>query len=80
MRTVEQKCSLSLEPLLTGLIVFIGSKNIVRNPHLRARLTEGIECLLPIIGDEDAALKFPGPVENQRRIELFRSHPNRKQV
>ena len=36
-----------LEPLITMLVLFMGSQNRMRNPHLRAKMAEMLEALLP---------------------------------
>lgn len=35
------------EEIFTMILMFMGSAERVKNPHLRARLAEGLECLLP---------------------------------
>lgn len=36
-----------LEPFLTMIVLFMGSQNRMRNPHLRAKMAEMLEALLP---------------------------------
>ena len=45
-----------LEPLLTFILVFMGSPNRIRNPHLRAHMAEGLEALMPPQNTTQAAL------------------------
>ncbi|XP_026684797.1 ubiquitin conjugation factor E4 A-like [Diaphorina citri] len=42
-----------LEPSLTCVLAYMGTNRRIRNPHLRARLAECLECMLPLQpGDE----------------------------
>ena len=36
-----------LEHLMTFVLVFMGSPNRMRNPHLRARMAEALEAIMP---------------------------------
>ena len=36
-----------LEHWMTFIIVFLGSPDRMRNPHLRAKISEGLEAMLP---------------------------------
>ena len=36
-----------LEHLLTFVLVFMGSPSYMRNPHLRARMAEALEAIMP---------------------------------
>ena len=48
------------------------------NPHLRARLAEGLEALLPLT-DDPAGQSAPS-IGSFHRQQLFISHPHRHQV
>lgn len=37
----------SLEPIMTFILVFMGSAKLMKNPHLRAKLAETLESLMP---------------------------------
>lgn len=61
------------------LIVLMESPHRLYNPHLRARLAEGLEALLP------TPYESPGPVTMPNlgtfhREQLFITHPHRQQV
>ncbi|XP_075220925.1 ubiquitination factor E4A [Lycorma delicatula] len=67
-------CSMSgLPPVLTMLLVFMSSNKRARNPHLRARLAECLECLLPQDNETNSLGTF-------YREALFKSHPYRKEI
>lgn len=57
----------------------MGCKQRMRNPHLRARLAECLESLLPQRDQDEASPAVPPPPSINRE-ELFRSHPHRSQV
>ena len=79
---LEEKGPELLEPVLTALIVYMGSNKLVRNPHLRAKLAECIDCLLPT----PAEMEMPeiGSGLNYMnffyRTKLFNDHPYRHRV
>jgi ubiquitin conjugation factor E4 A len=77
--TLEEQGSALLNPVLTEVLVFMGSPQRMRNPHLRARLAECLESLLPHHSEEQPAFN-PNPLGSFNRERLFRSHPHRKQV
>lgn len=52
------------------ILIFMGSVERVRNPHLRARLAEGLECFVP---KED---NFRSPL----KTNLFLRHQDRLQI
>lgn len=67
-------CSISgLAPVLTMLLVFMSSNKRAKNPHLRARLAECLECLLPQDNETNSLGTF-------YREALFKNHPHRKEV
>lgn len=77
--TLEDQGFDLLNPLVTQVLVFMGSPQRMRNPHLRARMAECLESLLPHHSEEQPALN-PNPLGSFHREMLFRSHPHRKQV
>ena len=54
------------------------SPNRLYNPHLRAKLAEGLEALLPQ-GDDETRQNLPS-IGSFYRKKLFTSHPHRLQV
>jgi ubiquitin conjugation factor E4 A len=44
--------NINLEPLMTMIIIFMGSPERMKNPHLRARLAEMLESLMPTLNNE----------------------------
>lgn len=54
---------------VTMILIFMGSNQRAKNPHLRANLAEGLESLLP--------KESHGFTMN---VELFRQHPHRLQI
>ncbi|XP_058461045.1 ubiquitin conjugation factor E4 A [Malaya genurostris] len=57
--------------IFTMILVFMGSSERIRNPHLRARLAEGLECLLPK-DTETGGFCFSAA--------LFSNHPHRLEI
>lgn len=57
--------------LFTMILVFMGDISRVRNPHLRARLAEGLESLLP---------KKNGHTSFSSKAFLFTQHPHRCRI
>ncbi|XP_067010286.2 ubiquitin conjugation factor E4 A [Anabrus simplex] len=78
-RTLEEQGFLLLDPILTQVLVFMGSPQRMRNPHLRARMAECLESLLPHHSEEQPALN-PNPLGSFFRERLFKEHPHRKQI
>jgi ubiquitin conjugation factor E4 A len=78
-RTLEEQGFALLDPVLTQILVFMGSSRRMRNPHLRARMAECLESLLPFHNEEQPALN-PNPLGSFCRERLFKVHPHRKQV
>lgn len=58
--------------IFTVILIFMGDLERARNPHLRARLAEGLESLLP----KKSASGFGG---NSKSL-LFTQHPHRLQI
>ncbi|XP_059616667.1 ubiquitin conjugation factor E4 A [Phlebotomus argentipes] len=55
--------------IFTMILMFMGSSERVKNPHLRARLAEGLECLLP---KENQAIFHTNLFHtHQHRLELI---------
>lgn len=54
------------------------SQHRLYNPHLRARLAESLEALLPT-ADENATLTTPN-LGTFHREQLFLTHPHRQHV
>ena len=63
-----------LSSMLDFILTFMGSPKWVKNPHLRARLAEGLENILPMHRLEGGA---SGNLGSFHREHLFMSHPNR---
>ncbi|XP_063221072.1 ubiquitin conjugation factor E4 A [Bacillus rossius redtenbacheri] len=72
-RIFEGQGASLMDPSVTLALVFMGSPQRARNPHLRARLAECLESLLPREDDQRPAL---GPGSQDR----FRHHPHRNQI
>ncbi|KAI1295763.1 Ubiquitin conjugation factor E4 A [Halotydeus destructor] len=66
--------NLSLEPLMTLIIIFMGCSDKMKNPHSRARLAEVLECLMPRTESE-----YPGQMNYSSSYDvtkkLFTEHP-----
>ncbi|EFN84625.1 ubiquitin conjugation factor E4 A [Harpegnathos saltator] len=77
--TFEEQGPSFLNPILTELIVLMESQHRLYNPHLRARLAEGLEALLPIIATETLEAATPN-LGTFRRKQLFVTHPHRQQI
>lgn len=77
--TLEEQGFALLNPVVTQVLVFMGSPQRMRNPHLRARMAECLESLLPHHSEEQPALN-PNPLGSFYREKLFGSHPHKKQV
>ncbi|XP_032664874.1 ubiquitin conjugation factor E4 A [Odontomachus brunneus] len=76
--TFEEQGPRFLNPILTELIVLMECQNRLYNPHLRARLAEGLEALLPIT-DETLDSTTPN-LGTFHREQLFVTHPHRQQI
>lgn len=59
--------------LFTMILIFMGNAERVRNPHLRARLAEGLESLLPKKGNTNS-------FRAGWRSALFTQHPHRLHI
>ncbi|KAK9296316.1 hypothetical protein QLX08_009645 [Tetragonisca angustula] len=67
-----------LTPVLTEIIVLMESQQRLYNPHLRARLAEGLEALLPT-SDETMNPVTPS-LGTFHREQLFITHPYRQYI
>lgn len=65
-----------LPPLLEFILTFMGSPKWVKNPHLRARLAESLENMLPMHQLEGANASF-GSFNRER---LFLTQPHRLEI
>ena len=64
-----------LSQLLDFILTFMGSPKWVQNPHLRARLAESLENLLPSHKMENMPM-----ASTWHRQAIFNSHPNRHAI
>ncbi|XP_066587978.1 ubiquitin conjugation factor E4 A [Prorops nasuta] len=76
--TFEEQGSSFLNPILTEIIVLMESQQRLYNPHLRARLAEGLEALLPTT-DENHSPGLPD-LGTFHRQQLFIYHPCRHKI
>lgn len=78
--TMEQESL--LWPSLTVIVALMGSPGRVKNPHLRAKLAEVLESLLPWQrGEEKWLMEHQQiPASRFQRERLFKEHPHRMQV
>ncbi|CAL1687598.1 unnamed protein product [Lasius platythorax] len=76
--TFEEQGSSFLNPILTEIIVLMESQHRLYNPHLRARLAESLEALLPT-ADESVVPTIPN-LGTFHREQLFLFHPHRQQI
>lgn len=68
------------QELFTMLLVFMGDAERVRNPHLRARMAEGLESLLPrqfSNASNGANFSAPNAFRSDFRPALFTQHQHR---
>jgi len=75
-RSLEEPGFSLVSELLNTVLIFMTSNSRVRNPHLRARLAECLDCLLPH-KEEDPVTNSIG---SYYRELLFLNHPHRNQV
>lgn len=74
----EEQGQSFLTPVLTEIIVLMESQQRLYNPHLRARLAEGLEALLPT-SDETMSPVTPS-LGTFHREQLFITHPYRQYI
>ncbi|VVC44918.1 Hypothetical protein CINCED_3A005936 [Cinara cedri] len=77
-RSLEEPGSTLINELLNAILIFMTSNSRVRNPHLRARLAECLDCLLPH-SEEDTVLA-QNYIGVYNRKMLFLNHPHRNQI
>ncbi|XP_015600659.1 ubiquitin conjugation factor E4 A [Cephus cinctus] len=76
--TFEEQGPSFLNPILTEVVALMESPHRLYNPHLRARLAEGLEALLPSTDDgNNQAVQTLGTFHRQ---QLFVTHPHRHQI
>ncbi|XP_045448284.1 ubiquitin conjugation factor E4 A [Melitaea cinxia] len=66
-----------LQPALTLVLTFMGDSSRTYNPHLRARLAECLEAMLPNHPDDQQPLSN---IASFYREQLFKEHPHRSQL
>ncbi|XP_045518341.1 ubiquitin conjugation factor E4 A [Pieris brassicae] len=66
-----------LQPALTLVLAFMRDSSRTYNPHLRARLAECLEAMLPNHGEEQQPLSN---MASFYREQLFKEHPHRLQL
>merc|ERR1719410_1743215 len=66
----EQAGQERLGSILTGILCFMDQPAMLRNPHLRARLAESLECLLP----SHEVQGMPNNLGSYQRQALFQDH------
>ncbi|XP_078726184.1 ubiquitin conjugation factor E4 A isoform X2 [Lampetra fluviatilis] len=64
----------SLQDFLNLITLFMGSTHRMRNPHLRARLAEVLEAVMPRV--EEATPPSGPPVPTLRREQAFTTYPH----
>ncbi|KAJ7373174.1 Ubiquitin conjugation factor E4 A [Desmophyllum pertusum] len=65
----------SLHHLVTFFVIYMGSPERVRNPHLRAKLAETLEALVPVQKNQNSAgLLSVSPVNMFNRQNAFLQH------
>ncbi|KAG6443812.1 hypothetical protein O3G_MSEX002997 [Manduca sexta] len=66
-----------LQPALTLVLTFMGDSTRTYNPHLRARLAECLEAMLPNHADDQQPLSN---LASFYREQLFKEHPHKLQL
>ncbi|KAF7283738.1 hypothetical protein GWI33_022990 [Rhynchophorus ferrugineus] len=74
-KTFEEVGYDKMEPVVTFILIFMGSSSHMKNPHMRARLAEGLESLLP--NDKEEPLHNLGMY--QRKL-IFNEHPHKIEI
>ncbi|XP_035743487.1 ubiquitin conjugation factor E4 A-like [Vespa mandarinia] len=75
--TFEEQGESLLNPILTEIIMLMDQHRLY-NPHLRARLAEGLGSLLPTT--EEGVNPGLGPLRTFHRQQLFKTHPHANQI
>ncbi|XP_054167509.1 ubiquitin conjugation factor E4 A-like [Oppia nitens] len=65
--------TIDLRPLMTLIVIFMGSSNRMKNPHLRAKLAEMLEALMPYEGSTHYTMRA-------NTQHLFTSHPLKSEL
>lgn len=73
-KVFEEQGFQKLGPILTFVLVYMGSQHHLKNPHIRARLAEGLESLLPHQKDVPQGMNGLG---GYQREMLFTTHSHR---
>ncbi|XP_017768300.1 PREDICTED: ubiquitin conjugation factor E4 A [Nicrophorus vespilloides] len=73
----EERGFEQMQPILTFIVIFMGSTNYMKNPHLRARLAEGLEALLPFHKEHPPGYNSLGGFQREM---LFKTHEHRLQI
>ncbi|EEZ99810.1 Ubiquitin conjugation factor E4 A-like Protein [Tribolium castaneum] len=66
-----------LKPILDFILIYMGSPERLRNPHVRARLAEALESLLPRHEDEPPSFNAFGGFQREM---LFTQHEHRSEI
>ncbi|XP_031827892.1 ubiquitination factor E4A [Nomia melanderi] len=77
-KVFEEQGSSFLMPVLTEIIVLMESQQRLYNPHLRARLAEGLEALLPTTDETMNPVTLN--LGTFHREQLFIRHPYRQHI
>ncbi|CAG9864352.1 unnamed protein product [Phyllotreta striolata] len=75
-KSFEEEGYDKLSPILSFILVYMSSRRHMKNPHVRARLAEGLESLLPFHKDDSTGLN----VGSTQRARLFTDHPHRLNI
>jgi len=67
----------TLEELLTFIVVFMGDKSRMKNPHLKAQLAELLETTLPAKDETAGRGLFSASSSSD---QLFLQHPHRREI
>ncbi|ENN76013.1 hypothetical protein D910_08109, partial [Dendroctonus ponderosae] len=67
-------CS-KMEPIVTFLLTYMGSSSHMKNPHLRARLAEGLDAFVP--NRDDLTILN---ISTYQRTRLFTHHPHKGEM
>ncbi|XP_017885248.1 ubiquitin conjugation factor E4 A [Ceratina calcarata] len=74
----EEQGPAFLTPVLTEIIVLMESQQRLYNPHLRARMAEGLESLLPT--SDETMSPVTSNLGTFQREQLFINHPYRQYI
>ncbi|RZC37889.1 ubiquitin conjugation factor E4 A [Asbolus verrucosus] len=73
----EERGFEKLKPILSFILIYMGSPERMKNPHVRARLAEALESLLPHHNDEPPGFNAFG---GYQREMLFTEHEHRNEI